>query len=128
MGGGTRRIQEVRRARLLSPRDGGLGLGSRGSGAGTPEDLSICEREQSLIVQIADGESVEIGQSIAVVRGMPLAVIADDRRIGYIADRRQSAVMLGCLNAGFRIAGEVTAFDVTSRAALATVAGARSAA
>ena len=123
MGGGTRKIKEARRAPIVVPRTQTGGGAGGGGGRGEKPQIPVCEREQRLAIRIDDGAALEVGEQIGVVRGMPLAVVAGGKAVGSVTDRRQSAMISGCLDAGYLISGRVTMVDDDRGEALAVVAG-----
>jgi hypothetical protein len=125
MGGGTRKIQEARRAPQVRPPGPSTKELVAAVGGGTEYGIPICERSQQLAFRIADGVTLEVGQLIIVVRGMPLAVVATQKIVGWVSDRRLSATLSGCLDAGYSFVGEVTTIDDERGDALAVVAGAK---
>lgn len=118
MGGGETKTRETPK-RLRAPAGGGA--------SGGELDLStrICEREHSVEVRLVD-DSVAEGTQIRVVLGDPLAVIAGQRAIGSLADRRAAATLAGCLSAGYQITGEIVTVDIDAAVATACVVGRRS--
>lgn len=118
MGGGDTKIQET--PKRLSRRPYG-GEGGEGGAGGIDLATSLCEREQTVQVELA--EEVRIGTAVRVVLADPPALIAGGRTVARVAERRAAATLVGCLTAGYTITGEIVAVDAEQ--ATAVVAGVR---
>jgi hypothetical protein len=124
MGGGRRKIKEVRKSSNLSARHSS----QTGGPAGAEADLSVslCERKQQLTIRMSAGARLSQGDSISAVRASPPAILVSGLPIGEISDPQQAQTIAACLDAGYSITGEVTMVNAALGTALALVAGVRS--
>ncbi|MDX6451422.1 MAG: hypothetical protein QOH16_1471 [Gaiellaceae bacterium] len=125
MGGGkTRRKETAARGltRLLKSIAGAAGDGASGAqGHGDILGTRPCERDQ--LVSFRGESPSKEGLAVRVAIGEPPTIVAGGATIGTISDRRQGAVLVACLEDGYRVGGTIVSFDPQTGEGLATVVG-----
>jgi hypothetical protein len=127
MGGGRRKFPEVRKSANLGLRSETQAVaGEGGSSGGVIEvDLTkqLCERQRSLAFRIKPGTDLTRGEAIRVVRGTPAALVCGKKTVGHLSDSGQEQLVLACISAGYRLVGEIEAFDPALGEGLVTLSG-----
>jgi hypothetical protein len=117
MGGGRSPRPETQR-RPPRPKAGG---GLEGGGGREP---NFCELRQEVPFEAADEAAIRPGLKIQLgLQALPV-VQASSGEIGFVPEPQASA-MRGCLLAGYRMAGRVSAFDPVAHRGRISVKGAK---
>lgn len=117
MGGGPRTTRDSTKGAPINP-FGALGQADGVEGG----QYSYCRRTHRLTVRLVAGGLPAVGGPARLLVARPVQVVVDGELAGYL-DERDTIGMLGCLEAGYRLTGQVEAVDPGARTATVVVRG-----